>query len=139
MGRLISRGCAAILAIICGSVPFAQAEISLVSAWKHCEPTKGCMKFAFMPNGHVVEQYPIGGNIVTAYGNFRIDGDVLKIGWRRFDPAEVCATDEQADAGRRCVSTGQDDIEGHFRFEGLNTLFWTTPRSPPLRLVRIQL
>ena len=138
MGRLISRGCAAILAI-CGSVPFAQAEISLVSAWQHCEPTKGCMKFAFMPNGHVVEQYPIGGNIVTAYGNFRIDGDVLKIGWRRFDPAEVCATDEQADAGRRCVSTGQDDIEGHFRFEGLNTLFWTTPRSPPLRLVRILL
>ena len=86
MGRIVSCSCAAILAIICEKAPAAHAEISLISAWQHCEPTKGCMKFAFMPNGHVIEQYPLAGSIVTAHGDFHIRGDVLEIGWHRFEP-----------------------------------------------------
>jgi hypothetical protein len=96
---------------------------------------KGCMKFAFMPNGHVIEQYPLAGSTVTAYGHFHVRGDVLKIAWRRFEPAEVCGADQE----KECVSTGQDDLKGAFRFEGFNALLWITPSLPPLRLVRIQL
>jgi hypothetical protein len=139
MGRIVSCSCAAILAIICEKAPAAHAEISLISAWQHCEPTKGCMKFAFMPNGHVIEQYPLAGSIVTARGDFHVRGDVLEIGWHRFEPAEVCAADDHAGADSRCVSTGQDDLKGPFHFEGLNALLWSTPSFPPLRLVRIQL
>ncbi len=139
MGRIVTYSCAAILAMVCGKAPGAHAEISLISAWQHCEPIRGCMKFAFMPNGHVIEQYPLAGRIVTAHGDFHIRGDVLEIGWHRFEPAVVCATDDHAVADRRCVSIGQDDFKGPFHFEGLNALLWSTPGLPSLRLVRIQL
>jgi hypothetical protein len=97
------------------------------------------MKFAFMPNGHVIKQYPLAGTTVTAYGHFHVRGDVLKIAWRRFEPAEICGADHHAGAEKQCVSTGQDDLRGAFRFEGFNALLWITPSLQPLRLVRIQL
>jgi hypothetical protein len=74
MKRIIHLGIAAAFAIFLANTVPAEAEISLVSAWQHCEPMKGCLKFAFLPNGRVIEQYPLAGSIVTAYGRYHIRG-----------------------------------------------------------------
>jgi hypothetical protein len=141
MRRTVYFGFATILMLFLAKPSPAKAEISLISAWRHCEPMKGCLKFAFFPNGHVIEQFPLDGGLVTAYGHYHIRGAVLKIGWHRFEPAVVCTTGANANDGpdRQCISTGQEDIKGPFHFEGMNALHWTAPSMPPLRLVRIEL
>lgn len=141
MGRAVYFGFATILMLIFAKPSPAEAEISLISAWQHCEPMKGCLKFAFFPNGHVIEQFPRGGSVVTAYGHYHIRGAVLKVGWHRFEPAEVCPAGANANDGPdwQCISTGREDIKGPFDFEGMNALLWTAPSAPPLHLVRIQL
>jgi hypothetical protein len=96
-----------------------------VSAWQHCEPMKGCLKLAFMPNGHVIEQYSLAGSVVTAYGRYHIRGAVLKIGWKRFEPTEICTADIDANGGPdSCLSTAQ--------FTPLYDLLSTTLRSASL-------
>jgi hypothetical protein len=141
MSRTVHFSLATVLMLFVANAPRAKAEISLVSAWQHCEPVKGCLKFAFMPNGHVIEQFPQAGRVVTAYGHYHIRGSVLKIGWHRFEPAEVCGASADLDDGhgRECVLTGQEDIKGPFHFEGMNALLWSAPGVPSLHLVRIQL
>jgi hypothetical protein len=138
MSRITHLGLAAAFAILLANPAPAGAEIFLISAWQHCEPMKGCLKFAFLPNGRVIKQYPFAGSVVTAYGRYHIRGTVLKIGWHRFEPTEVCANANRA-ADRRCISSGQDDIKGPFHFEGMNSLVWSAASIPPLRLVRIEL
>jgi hypothetical protein len=66
---------------------------------------------------------------------------VLKIGWHRFEPAEVCAAGVGANGSmdRHCILPGQGDVKGLFNFEGMNSLVWSIPSTPPLRLVRIEL
>jgi hypothetical protein len=65
----------------------------------------------------------------------------VKIGWKRFEPIEICAAgvDSNAEPDSRCMSTAQVDIKGPFHFMGINALLWTAPGAPPLRLVRIEL
>ena len=46
MGRTVYFGFATILMLVYAKPSPAEAEISLISAWQHCEPTKGCLKFA---------------------------------------------------------------------------------------------
>jgi hypothetical protein len=123
-----------------GSAP-AVAEPSLVSAWQHCEPDKGCSKFAFMPNGWVIEQFRLAGSLVTAYGRYHVRGTVLKIGWKRFTPSEICGPAPWAagSADGQCSLTTQSDFKGPFHFEGLNALLWLKPDGPALRLFRIEL
>jgi hypothetical protein len=141
MGRTVYFGFATILMLVYAKPSPAEAEISLISAWQHCEPTKGCLKFAFLPNGHVIEQFPLDGSVVTAYGHYHIRGAVLKIGWHRFEPTMVCGASANANDGphKQCISTGQEDIKGPFHFEGMNALLWAAPSASPLHLVRIQL
>ncbi|SDR53066.1 hypothetical protein SAMN05444161_5407 [Rhizobiales bacterium GAS191] len=141
MARIATIVAVAILwAFIAKPVP-AEAEASLVSAWQHCEPGKGCSKFAFMPNGQVIEQFPLAGSLVTAYGHYHIRGNVLKIGWKRFTPTRVCSPSRpnMGDANEQCSPTTQSDFKGPFHFEGLNALLWLKPDEPPLRLLRIKL
>ena len=76
--------------ILIGKPAPADAQISLVSPWQHCEPIKGCIKIAFFPNGWAVEQFPLAGRVVTAYGRYHVRGTVLKIGWKRYEPTEIC-------------------------------------------------
>jgi hypothetical protein len=89
----------------------------------------------------VIEQFPRGGSVVTAYGHYHIRGAVLKIGWHRFEPTMVCGAGANANDGfdKQCISTGQEDIKGPFHFEGMNALLWSPPSAPSVRLVRIQL
>ena len=119
MVRTVYSGFATILMLVFAKPSPAEAEISLISAWQQCEPTKGCLKFAFLPNGHVIKQFPLDGSVVTAYGHYHIRGAVLKIGWHRFEPARVCGASANANDGphKQCVSTGQQDIKGPFHFE----------------------
>jgi hypothetical protein len=141
MGRVPTTVAVAVLRLfISGSAP-AVAEPSLVSAWQHCEPDKGCSKFAFFPNGWVVEQFKLAGSLVTAYGRYHVRGTVLKIGWKRFTPSEICGPGLPASgiAGEQCSPTNQSDFKGPFHFEGLNALLWWKPDGPPLRLLRIEL
>ena len=84
MRRITQLGIAAVFPICLANTAPAAAEISLIGAWQHCEPVKGCLKFAFLPNGHVIEQFPLAGSVITAYGHYHIRGTVLKIGWHRF-------------------------------------------------------
>jgi hypothetical protein len=141
MNPITNLGFVSALAILLTDPAAARAEVSVISAWQHCEPMKGCLKFAFLPNGRVIKQYPLAGSIVTAYGRYHIRGTVLKIGWHRFEPAEVCAAhiDVNGATGRQCISSDQDDIKGPFHFEGMNSLVWSAPGTPPLRLVRVEL
>src|SRR5271169_4225916 len=74
MSRITHLGFAAAFAIFPANTAPAKAEISLISAWQHCEPVKGCLKFAFLPNGRVIKQYPLAGSVVTAYGRYHIRG-----------------------------------------------------------------
>src|SRR4029077_1271136 len=141
MNRTICFGFATILMLVFAKPSPVEAELSLISAWQHWEPMKGCLKFAFFPNGHVIEQFPRGGSVVTAYGHYHIRGAVLKIGWHRFEPTMVCGAGANANDGfdKQCISTGQEDIKGPFHFEGMNALLWSPPSAPSVRLVRIQL
>jgi hypothetical protein len=141
MSRISHFAGAIIFALFVARPLAVEAEASLTGAWQYCEPNKGCLKFAFRPNGDVIEQFPLSGNLVTAYGRYDIQGTVLKIGWTRFTPTEICAESGNAngEAGKRCMPTVQPDIEAPFRFDGLNRLIWTAPNSPLPRLVRIEL
>jgi hypothetical protein len=139
MKQITHLGFAAAFATFLANTASAKAEVSLISAWQHCEPMKGCSKFAFQPNGRVIEQFALAGNVVTAYGHYHIRGTVLKIGWHRFEPAEVCPAGINANMGAKRISSGQDDIKGPFHFEGMNSLIWSAPNTLPLRLVRIEL
>jgi hypothetical protein len=141
MRRITQLGIAAVFAICLANSAPAAAEISLIGAWQHCEPVKGCLKFAFLPNGHVIEQFPLAGSVITAYGHYHIRGAMLKIGWHRFAPPKVCAAgaDTNGSADRKCISSRQDDIKGPFHFEGINSMVWSAPNAPPLRLARIEL
>jgi hypothetical protein len=57
-------GFAAAFATFLANTAPAKAEISLISAWQHCEPMKGCSKFAFLPNGRVIEQFALASGSV---------------------------------------------------------------------------
>ena len=131
---------AAIFVCVAGPVPTC-AEPSLVSAWQHCETGKGCSKFAFLPNGRVIEQFDLAGNRVTAYGRYEFKGAVLEIGWQQFAPTQICGPNlaEVEAAGGQCSPTSQPDFKGPFRFDGLNALIWSKSDGPPLRLLRVQL
>ena len=141
MRRFVLLGCAAGFVISCANTAPAEEKISLVGAWQRCEPVNGCSKFAFFPNGRVIEQYRVGGRTVTAYGRYHIRGTVLKIGWHRFEPAEICGAgaDTIADAERKCTWSSQGDIKGPFFFEEPNMLIWSAAGMAPLQLVRIEL
>jgi hypothetical protein len=119
----------------------AKAEASLIGVWQHCEPGKGCSKFAFLPNGWVIEQFPLAGGLATAYGRYHVRGIVLKIGWKRFTPTQVCglARPDRGKADEPCAPVAQSDFKGPFRFEGLNALLWLKADDPPVRLLRIEL
>jgi len=97
---------AAIFVCVAGPVPTC-AEPSLVSAWQHCETGKGCSKFAFLPNGRVIEQFDLAGNRVTAYGRYEFKGAVLEIGWQQFAPTQICGPNlaEVEAAGGHCSPT----------------------------------
>ena len=102
---------------------------------------KGCIKFAFFPNGWAVEQFPLAGRVVTAYGRYHVRGTVLKIGWKRYEPTEICVpiSDRKSGVDKQCMPTARDDLKGEFQFEGPNALLWNTPSTPQLRLVRVEL
>ena len=141
MARIATDAALAILWVFVANPMPAKAEPSLVGAWQHCEPGKGCLKFAFMPNGQVIEQFPLSGSIVTAYGRYHVGGTTLKTDWKRFAPPQVC-TPSLATAGnnsRQCEPATQSDFEGSFHFEGLNALLWLKIDEPPLRLLRTEL
>jgi hypothetical protein len=141
MARISTIVAFAILWVFIAKPVPAEAEASLVSAWQHCEPDKGCSKFAFMPNGWVIEQFKLAGSLVTACGRYHIRGTILKIGWKRFTPTQVCSPSlpDVGNAGRQCSPIAQSDFKGPFHFEGLNALLWLKPGEPPLRLLRIEL
>jgi hypothetical protein len=128
-------------AALLGRPAIAQAEISLVGAWRHCEPAKGCLRFAFLPNGWVIEQFPIAGSAATAYGRYHVRGPVLKVSWKRYEPPQICVPNVGAKDGSdlQCLLTTQVDLKGQFNFDGMNALLWTTPSAPVLRLVRVEL
>jgi hypothetical protein len=79
MLRRIARvGVAAILAIFAVGPSGAEAEVvSLAGAWHSRQPIKGCVRFAFMPNGSVIKQYSLLGGTVSSYGRYRRQGDML--------------------------------------------------------------
>ena len=143
MRRFALLGCAAGFVNSFANTAPAEEMISLVGAWQRCEPVNGCSKFAFFPNGRVIEQYRVGGRTVTAYGRYHIRGTALKIGWHRFEPAEICAAGADTSAGAgvetKCTSSSQDDVKGPFYFEGPNMLIWSAAGMAPLPLVRIEL
>jgi hypothetical protein len=141
MARIPTIVAIAILRLFVSGAAPAVAEPSLVSAWQHCEAGKGCSKFAFMPNGRVIEQFKLAGSLVTAYGSYHVRGTVLKIDWKRFTPSEICSP-SLSPAGtddKQCSPTAQSVFEGPFYFEGLNALLWLKADGPPLRLLRIEL
>jgi hypothetical protein len=74
MGRIATLGTVTIIGVFAASPIQVHAEPSLVSAWQHCEQGNGCSKFAFMPNGRVIEQFRASGSIVTAYGRYHVRG-----------------------------------------------------------------
>jgi hypothetical protein len=131
---------AAVLLSVVGPMP-AHADPSLVSSWQHCESGKGCAKFAFLPNGRVIEQFDLAGSKVTAYGRYEIKDTVLEIAWQQFAPPQICGSSPAGTmaAGEHCASTSQPDLKGPFRFDGLNALVWSKADGPPLRLLRVQL
>jgi hypothetical protein len=141
MIRITTLFSAAILWACIAKVAPVEAEASLVSAWQHCEQGKGCSKFAFMPNGQVIEQFPLAGGVVTAYGHYHVRGPVLKISWKRFAPSQMCGSNRPGlgDAEEQCSPIAQPDFKGPFRFEGFNALLWLRPDEPPLRLLRVEL
>lgn len=127
--------------VLLGKPALAQAEISLVGAWRHCEPARGCLRFAFLPNGWVIEQFPIARSVATAYGRYHVRGPVLKVSWKRYEPTQICFPSADAKDGSdlQCLLTTQVDLKGQFNFDGMNALLWTTPSAPVLRLVRVEL
>ena len=64
MRRFALLGCAAGFVSSFANTARAEEKISLVGAWQRCEPVNGCSKFAFFPNGRVIEQYRVGGRTV---------------------------------------------------------------------------
>jgi hypothetical protein len=141
MNRISLFGGAAVLTLFFMRPAAVEAQASLTGAWKYCEAEKGCLKFAFRPNGDVIEQFQLSGTLVTAYGHYDIRGTLLKIGWTRFSPTQICAGNGNAngDAAKQCSPTVQSDVEGTFHFDGLDSLTWNAPSAPPLRLLRIKL
>ena len=75
MRRFALLGCAAGFVSSFANTAPAEEKISLGGAWQRCEPVNGCSKFAFFPNGRVIEQYRVGGRTVTAYGPLSYQGD----------------------------------------------------------------
>ena len=141
MDRISTIVAVSILWLVASDCAPAVAEPSLVSALQHCEQDKGCSKFAFMPNGWVIEQFRFAGSLVTAYGRYHVRGTVLKIGWKRFTPSAICGPAPWAagSADEQCAPISQSDFKGHFHFEGLNALLWLKQDGPALRLFRIEL
>ena len=141
MVRTTLNAAVAVLSVFIASCIPAEAEPSLVSAWQRCEAGKGCVKFAFMPNGKAIEQFPLSGSVVTAYGRYHIRGTVLKIRWKQFTPTQVCGSNppNAENNAKQCAPVTQPDFKGPFHFEGLNALVWFKTDEPPLRLLRIEL
>jgi hypothetical protein len=133
------------LAVLAGLVLLALArpsmaqDVSLVGYWIHCDPQKGCLKYAFFPNGGVVAQYPFQDTTITAKGSYRLRDGVLKLRWRKVRPKRVCVADASAPAGpKTCYKASQHNMKGPVSFDGLNKLTWNLAGGAPLDLVRVE-
>jgi hypothetical protein len=139
MRRIVRAGVAAILAVFVAGPNGAEAEVvSLVGAWQSCQPIKGCIRFAFMPNGSVIKQYPLLGSTVTAYGRYRRQGDMLQVAWTRVSPKRVCGASVDAKGHKQCVRSAEPNVHGPLQFDGFNALVWKISGAPQLRLDRIE-
>ena len=99
--RVAFASLAALIVFIAPGRKGAQAAaVSLIGAWQSCEPIKGCIRFAFLPNRSVIKQYPILGSTVTSYGRYHRQGRRLQIAWTRVSPARICGQVKGARAAR---------------------------------------
>jgi hypothetical protein len=57
----------------------AKAEASLIGVWQHCEPGKGCSKFAFLPNGWVIEQFPLAEDWPRPMGAIMLEASYSRL------------------------------------------------------------
>ena len=140
MSRIALAGGLAILVVFAASSNGAHAQaVSLVGAWRSCEPSIGCgIVFAFMPNGRVIKQYLLLGHTVTGYGRYHREGDDLRIVWTRVSPKRICGPSVAADDQhrQRCVHPTEGNIGGPLEFDGFNALVWKISGRTPLRLDR---
>jgi hypothetical protein len=133
-------GLFALLAIFAAGPRGAKAQtISLVGAWRSCEPNKGCgIVFSFMPDGRVIKQYLLLGRTVTGYGHYRQEEGGLKIVWTRVSPRRICgpSADKNGRSHRQCMQPVEHNVDGPLAFDGFNALVWRISGGPQLRLER---
>lgn len=115
--------------------PGLAEPVSLIGHWVHCDPSKGCLRFAFLPNGKVIEQYPLGSAVMTAYGTYERGTDRLRIKWSKVSPGQICLNGSTDPT--QCLRTGQRNIKGSLAFTGFNALTWSFAEGPPLQLLRV--
>lgn len=139
--RVAFASFAALIVFIASGSKGAKAEVvSLIGAWQTCEPIKGCIRFAFLPNRSVIKQYPMLGTTVTSYGRYHRQGRRLQIVWTRVSPARICGQVTGANKGhhKQCVRPHERNLNGGLQLHGFNALVWKVPGRPPLRLVRVE-